>query len=768
MKRILLSLLLLTLLCLPLLSGCSEEENHATRNAILSVLPDREDGSITVKGELTADFLNDYRGDIYLFELSSCNGRTVDLRGLEPTASAHAAGSLTFTVDLYDGVRSRLFSSFVLASYDSNTRQYGILTTAMAVTELDLPSSDKALSEADRSVKGLSDGTAADALSLGASSALVEVSMGDIIRSDRAEDSIPYLWNGRTVYYDGAAVSALDETVSSYTAAGIKVYLQFVLRAPRASTPDCLYAPGATATPTEGYLPCMTNSEAAELFEGFFSFMTEHYAVGTEAPGRGLCTDFLIGKRVNDIAQYAFDGRVELSLDDHIACYEQLVRLANTALGSEVASGRVFLSLDDRWNGRDMTGSFGAQVYLSAFRDEAALRGDFDWHIAAGLYADSPQVWGNSEADADRLTPASFTRLLTDSLESYRTVAGELRQVVLTDLTIPGVNAAGESCEIDQASSYAYAYTAAAVDTRVEALFYDAFADRNGATVGLYARTETGGLRARNLCGLFAAMGTREAEAYLAAVRNRIGGAFTRLENDLVGRPYPLNTLTATSTVRPTEEGDSFGRLLRFDTRSSGIPEADGSVKGDAALGGFVNTAGLEELALVRAGDTPVLRAILRGDETSGVAGMTTILPGSGFEGGRQLSLDLLVRGGAENCTVTVILSREAKGKAEDGDGALCCRTTAEVSADGWVTVSSDIREFAEKIGEEDEVYLTLLLDGQAGETQELYLRGAEVSDLSSGSSSATVWLVVVIAAVAGGAVIGTLVFLLYRKKKRV
>lgn len=766
MKRILPILLLLSLLCLPLLAGCSAEENHATRNAILSVLPDRDKGTITVKGELTADFLDGYRGNIYLFELPSHSGRTIDLRGVEPAASAHAASSVSFTVDLHDGMRSRLFSSFVLASYDSNTRQYGILTTAMAATELDPPSSGGAMSEVDLSVKGLSDGTAADALTLGASSALVEVSMGDIIRSDRAEDSIPYLWNGRTVYYDGTAISMLDETVSAYTAAGIRVYLQFVLRAPRASTPTCLYAPGATAAPADEYLPCMTDPEAAELLEGFFSFMVERYAVGTEAPGRGLCTDLLIGEKVNHVAQYAHDGRTELSLDDHIACYEQLVRLAHTALGSQTAEGRVFISLDDHWNGRGLTDGFGAQVYLSAFRDEAALRGDFDWHIAAGLYADSPQVWGNSEADVDRLTPTSFTRLLTDSLESYRTVAGELRRVVLTDLTIPGVNAAGESCEIDQAVSYAYAYTAAAVDTRVEALFYDAYSDRDGAAVGLYARTEDGGLRARNLCGLFTAMGTREAEAYLAVVRNRIGGAFTRLENSLIGRPYPLTILTAEATVRPLGESAPAEGLLRFDTRPSGGLSTDLSVKGDAALGGFVNTAGLEELALIHAGDTPVLRASLKGGEIGHSLGMTAILPGSGFAGGRQLSLDLLVHGGSANDTITVILTRDAKGKVEDGDGALCYRTTATLSSDEWVTLSCDIRDFAEKIGKEDEVRLTILSTGQGGEDTVLYLRGAGVSDLSGGSSFPTVWVVVAVA-VAGVAVIGAVVFFLRWRKKR-
>lgn len=765
MKRIRPILLLLSLLCLTLLCSCSEEPGRATRNAIVSVLPDQTKDTITIKGELTADFLDGYSGEVYLFELPSGSGRSVDLRGVMPTASAQATDRMTFTIGLHDGMRSRLFSSFVLASYDSNTRQYGILTTAMAVTELDPPSSGGALSEADLSVKGLSDGTAADALTLGASSALVEVSMGGIIRSDRAEDSIPYLWNGRTVYYDGVAISMLDETISSYTAAGIKVYLQFVLRAPRASTPSCLYAPGAIATPADEYLPCMTDPEAAELLEGFFSFMVERYAVGTEAPGRGLCTDFLIGEKVNHVALYAFDGRTALSLDDHIACYEQLVRLAHTALGSRTAAGRVFISLDDHWNGRGLTDGFGAQVYLSAFRDETALRGDFDWHIAAGLYTDSPRVWGNSEADADRLTPNSFTRLLTDSLESYRTAAGELREVVLTDLTIPGTDAAGQLCEEDQAASYAYAYTAAAVDTRVEVLFYNAHADPVGTAAGLYARTEDGSLRVRSLGRVFAAMGTREAEAYLAVVRSRIGGAFTRLENSLIGRPYPLTILTAEATVSVMGESDPIGGLLRFDTRPSGGLSADLSVKGDAALGGFVNTTGLEELALVYAGETPVLRASLSGRETAGTVGMTTILSGSELVGGQQLSLGLLVRDGADGSAVTVLLSRDAKGKIDDGDGAICYRTTAEVSSDGWVTVRSDIRSFVDKLDEKDEVRLTILLDGQPEEERELYLRGVEVIGRSAESPIPKVQVIIGIV-VAAVVVIGVVAFLLLRRRK--
>ena len=237
-----LCLCLCLLCCLPLLAGCGScggSDEPVVRNAITSVTVGRgtqaeggTDATLTVTAALTDALLKSYSGTVYLFELPARCGRNPDLRGLTPVADAPAASSLRFSLSLYDGMRSRLFSSFVLASYDKTARQYTVLTSAVAVSDPAVLADGTARTDTAVSVKGLSTPHPADAVRLGAASTVVDVSMGDIIREGWSERAVSFLWNGVTFYYDGDAVRALDGTVSAYTAAGIRVYLRFLLKAP--------------------------------------------------------------------------------------------------------------------------------------------------------------------------------------------------------------------------------------------------------------------------------------------------------------------------------------------------------------------------------------------------------------------------------------------------------------------------------------------------------------------------------------------------------
>lgn len=761
-------------LCSIFLTACSEETEPVTRNEITSAKVS-DDRTITISAGLTDAFLSEYSGNIYLFELPSEQGRNADLRGLEPVAIARAESHMQFKLDLYDGVRSRLFSSFLLASYDKTTSQYSILTTATAMSDPSELAEGETLPDADRSVKGLSVGTAADALELGASSALVEVSMGDIIRSGWAEDAIPYLWNGLTLYYNGPAVAELDDTVSSYTAAGIRVYLRISLRDPIETTPTCLYVPGATGL-GEGnsgscsYLPNVTDSQAATLLEGFFSFLSERYAAGTNAPGRGSCTDWIIGDGANDAAGSAVDGVAAPSLDSHVSRYEQLVRMAYMALRAETPEGRVFLSLDHHWSGRGLTGGFGAQAYLNAFRAEAALRGDFDWQVAAGLYTGGPRVW--NVTDTDYLTATSFSQL-TDLLASdtYRTADGQLRQVVLTDVAIPSRNdgsgtIVGDFAESDQAASYAYLYTAAEADARVEVLFYAALTyDTTGADVpaaGLYTLGANGVRSDRMIATVMTVMGTDGAASYLTVVRQIIGAAFTRLEGSLTGQTAPLRTVAAEGMVSQISSSGSATDLLRFDTRPAGE-------MGSSAVGGFTNTAGLTYLELVDAGQTQVLHAALRGGETSGPVGMTTTLPASALTGADDLLMDLLVScpsgstGALRGQEVTILLTRPAKGTLESGDGDLRCSIPATLTGGGWLTLKADISDFTDLLDPGDEVLLSVLLQSDPEASYDFYLLGVHLTGVTNSSSSAV--LIVVLVCIVVLVLAGIVVFLILRRR---
>ena len=117
-----LSLLLCICLLIPLSLGlfaCSKEP--ATENRVTSVTLDK--GEITVEAALTTGFLEGYtEKKIYLFELPSHYSADFDLYELDPVAEAKPRGRVKFTLSAMDGVRSRLYSSYLIASFDPATR----------------------------------------------------------------------------------------------------------------------------------------------------------------------------------------------------------------------------------------------------------------------------------------------------------------------------------------------------------------------------------------------------------------------------------------------------------------------------------------------------------------------------------------------------------------------------------------------------------------------------------------------------------------------
>ncbi len=769
-----LCLCLCLLCCLPLLAGCvacADSAGPVTRNAVTSVTAGRgtqadgTDATLTVTAALTDALLKSYSGTVYLFELPARCGRSTDLRGLTPVADAEAASSLRFSLSLYDGLRSRLFSSFLLASYDKTARQYTVLTAATAVSNPEVLAADGAASsgaapaDAAVSVKGLSSAHPADAALLGAASTVVDVSMGSIIRDGWSAEAIAFLHNGVTCYYDGDAVQALDEAVSAYTASGIRVYLRFLLEAPGDATPACLYLPGAGDA--AGYSPNITDPDAAHLLEAFFCFMAERYAAGSDAPGRGLCVSFLIGRGVNNVTRNAADGSTDASSDLHVSRYEQLVRLAHTALRAVTPAGRVFISLDSHWSGRDLSGGFGAQSYLAAFRSEAALRGDFDWQVACELAASSPRVWMPSAADGDSLTVASLSSL-TDllSAETYRTAGGSLRQVIVTDYAIPAAFS-GEVSDSDaaqadtyQASSYAYAYTVAAANPRVEALVYSGEA----VGAGLYATADSGQVQ-RPIGSTFAVIDTDGAESVLSVARSVVGVAFQRAESGQAGLTRPTRTLTGSAAVLPTAQVSVRNSVLLFGSdRQSSDP-----------LGGFAAVEGLLYLDRVAVSGRPVLHAALNAPAAGMPVGMTAALPVSALTDRQELLLDMQasVRGDvpADSLTATVLLTRVSKGTVESGDGTLRYRVSVALPAGDWQTLRCNIAEFVRLIDPDDTVLLTVLLEGSAPVSCDLYLR--EVRLTGTVSSFFPTVLVVVIACLATLAVIGVVAFLFLRHRKR-
>ena len=133
-KHLILVPLLLLCLLIPLaLTACGGKVS-AEENAVTAVTLD-EKGMITVKAALTKGFLDGYtEKKVYIFEIPSRYSTDADLDELDPVAEVKPRANISVTLSSAEGVRSRLFSSFLVASYDAATRRYTALTTPMAIS----------------------------------------------------------------------------------------------------------------------------------------------------------------------------------------------------------------------------------------------------------------------------------------------------------------------------------------------------------------------------------------------------------------------------------------------------------------------------------------------------------------------------------------------------------------------------------------------------------------------------------------------------------
>ena len=718
-----LSLLLCGILILPLLAGLSAcSTAPATENRITSVVTDGE--SIRIEASLTDGFLENYKEkSVYLFELPSVYSSDVDLSELDPISEAMPRRSMIYILSLSDGARSRLHSSYLLAAYDAATDTYTPLTPPATLSNPEvLATPDDGYVKGEVSIKGLISDHPADAIRLGIAHTVVDVPMEQLILSGWQEGAVSYVYGGVTRYLNAHALTELDETVEVYTTAGVEVYLRFILGAPGGTdVPLGLYLPGATVTEAmvSDYAVNMTTSFATVIMEGFFDFMADRYATPTE--GRKAVTAFILGNHVNN--GVTTNHAAGMGLASYITNYEKLTRMAYTALVSHNAQGRVYISTDSR---RVVTNEQGwdTPAFLSAFAEEAALRGDYGWHVATDLYTDRPGIW---EDDPDTDTNFFTVRnlgVLTDILDSAAySWKNQPRRLLIAGFSVPATTQGCISSEENdnrQAASYAYAYLTCLQNGRVEALIYDVHTDPSPVAEktdlrGLWrvalddpADGSNASLRPvspRPIYGVFGMMDTTAASSLSEALKNLIGPAYTKLETALSGKSAPITTVKGSGTLLPhTTDHGKASPLYTFN---------------DGSLHGFADGGGLTCLELIHSEPLGIntLHACFERRDISEPVGLTVTIPATHLIGGKELILDLY--GGqmgneiiGVRPTVTLRLTRPSKGTVADGAGEIRYEASVDgIKSGSWQTVSFDVTEFASRLDASDEVTLTLTMD---------------------------------------------------------
>lgn len=762
-------------------SGAPVNENRVTEVVL-------EKGEILVKAALTEGFLDSYtEKKVYLFELPAYYSGDTDLSELDPVAEAKPRSSVRFILTALDGVRSRLCSSYLVASYDPKTERYTPLTAPMCLTNPEaMAEYTSPATVGESSIKGLISDYPSDAIRLGITHTVVEVPMEDLILPAWQKGAVSYVYNGVTRYLNAAALDKLDESVKVYTAAGVKVYLRFRLGSPEGKdVPVGLYlSPARTA---EDNAVNMTTAFSSAIMEGFFDFMANRYAA--PADGSDPVEAFILGYRVNNAVDYNYAEGLDLAA--YVTNYEKLTRVAHTAIKSHNPDGRVYISLDDRRTVTDGKG-WDVTTFLAAFRDETVMRGDYGWHVACELHAATPAVWEeNSAADAGYYTVRNLNTL-TDLLdgEKYRDPEGNARRLLISGFSIPAALKGGTPSvenENRQAASYAYTYMTCVQNGQVEALIYSAHTDafvnaKEGDLRGLWTVTRdvtrddsasVGGtshtLRpsaTRPIFDVFTQIDTTAASELSVGLNAVIGASYTKLESAMAGKNPPVSAVKGTGVLAGYEPNHKKASpLYTF---------------GNGHLCGFESAGNLTYMELT-ASETLGMNTLHARFERTAVCepmGLTVTLSATDLIGAKEMILDLYggqiaAADASAKPTLTLRLTRSAKGAVADGDGEIRYEATvSELRSGAWQSAVFDVTPFTTLLDASDKVTITLLMDYPAdtapdGTTShDLGLAGIHITGHTAATNTPTGLVVGIVAAVVLLAAV-VFVFLLLRNRRR-
>lgn len=738
-KPALLSFILALALMLPFVS-CGSRAEGAGRtgvdaasqaDGVSSVLLNSRGSKLTVRCALSDTFIsNNTRDTIYLYELPmGKEPNSESLAALTPAASFRTAAKYSWS-DSLGGNSSRLYSTFVLAKKNSD----GILSAVGApvpVLNPELYAVNTSAFPAAVSIKGLQTPAASvrDALSLGISHAVIDVNIEDfLVIPDPAAPSTllteSCVFDGVTYHFSPEALRELDSGIKSLSDESVIIYLRILLVTPPSRLPDKLRCLGfADAPAADSYAININNPECAGYVASLLEFLARRYT----SPGRekGFCGAFIIGSDVNR-ASVSNAAAANADSVSYASLYERLVRIAHTALVSNYAAGRVYISLGSNWN-EDPTESdtYGADSSASAFLANFSARstvcGDYNWGIAASAYALDPMdssIWDDplaTGASSQFISPANIS-VLTYALSKSYTFAGGMRNLIISSFGIHGDTDNGTgSSQNAQAASYAYAYYKVAADKDVDALIYRAIEDgtaehtgADGTTGGSGKKQPLFGLRpagmttGKTIWNVFRSIDTN-ADSAVGTAGSVAGSEFSYLYNSLSSAVRVRKLITGDG--RPVVESDKYHTNILFNFNFGTLHDFR-TVSSSSGLD-LTSSNGFPALHLYGAGESGIARTNMSSTQLRGSAYLIVNITGSSSAG-----------------RLTLRISQNGK------NGSVLYEASTGYPA-GEQTISFDISDFS-KIASSDNINLLFWFVPDKPDTHtELTISSISTADMS-------------------------------------
>ena len=399
-------LLLCLAFCLLLLPACQKSDPLA-QSGFASLTLDAKKQKVHATVTLDARTLQKAAGtQLLLYELTP--GKSIGAQNQEPIAQAKAAATVHFSFDLYDGDRSRLYSSFVIGLEDGsflNPNGYYIENPEALASN-----TDKFLWNG--SPKGLWADDTHDAADLGAMHVMYEVRLSDLTDGESTHRTGSY-----SVSFDPSYLLSLDQRVKSSAEAGLQVSLNITFDLN------------------------LNGQSCAAVFD----LLASHY-MGAE---NGTVTAFFL-----DFSEYSSELPAQ-EQDAHLASYSALLcRLANQALRARVANGRVYVSFSGKEP--DIT----LKALFSNLQATLSAGGKLEWGaaISTSLSQESDTAIGDLLPSADALSSLSDLLLASST-------PGHASWFAVNSFSCTA------STEGEQAAALAYLYRIAAA-SKASLIFY--------------------------------------------------------------------------------------------------------------------------------------------------------------------------------------------------------------------------------------------------------------------------------------------------------
>lgn len=617
--------------------------------------------------------------EIYLFGINLWQDAS-DIGECEPLAKAKIKkDTAKAEIEISGNLSEALCKGYLFAKKESSGKYTPITGVYYVTNPRDAEKRVKGdEDDFDQSIKGAY-GTVSELLELGASSTVVTVNLGSLMRTEGGKGAIPYIWNGLTYYADRDAVEALDKKIKGYTDSGIYVFLEIVQTTAAKELPEGvkdIVFDGVSGK--KGYALNMTSESGAARICGMFDFLASRYGRGGEY---GKASSFIIGRRINNMNEWYVGAPAN---EKGILNYVKAVRAAYNILLSHTPDGRVYVAMGNNWTVTEMAG-FTVKDTLSLLNSQASAEGDFFWQVAVEANpsdTSDSSIWDDplTEGRSDFLSPANIETLGNQLATDMYKFDGNQRHILLNHFTVGG------TVEEERAASYAYAYYKCLAVGTVDGLMYGSM---SGELDGLLTAETADKLTARRkIADVFA---TIDDENHIDF---GFVSALVRTKWDRLYKKYSKE-VDIRSTIMMTGGGehsnDETEMLADFSNGN---------------LFGFVSSASSEYVELRYSPDkkSPALYAVLEPSSASDKAGVSTSsVSTKSLKNVGYLGLTAKVESASSSSSITVIISGfDKKGKEH------VCIGEATVSSNSWEEVYFNIGDFVRDI-DDDNVRVSVL-----------------------------------------------------------